>query len=153
MITTTRNSPWLALPAKPARCTLLASESARGPLDLLLEEISPGHAEFSTESSLPGPGDAGSDGSWSTLLDLTLGAAVQSMLPIGGGYRVIGLQTSAMPSARNSGDLTRAIADVVRAGGRVVTARGRLLDAGGALLATASLVALADHDVALAPTA
>jgi acyl-coenzyme A thioesterase PaaI-like protein len=153
MFTALQSSLWLNLPARRLARFTRRAESQCGALDLVLEEIWHGHAEFSTASQLHDSTGAANSTMCSTILDLALGAAVQSLLPGGAGYRVIGLNVSAVPGARNSGDVTRAIGDVVRAGGRVVTARGRLVDAGGALMVCASLVALADHDVALAAPA
>ena len=133
--------------ARAARHTRLASvPSTADALDLLLEEIRPGHAVFSTHTRAMGR-DAGAvfdGGPCATLLDFALGAAVTSSLEAGSRYRVLELRMASVGSREPSEGVVRAVADVLQPGHRRVWACGRVSDSSGALLAVGSLAVVVE---------
>jgi acyl-coenzyme A thioesterase PaaI-like protein len=150
-MSTTAHSPfWQPRPsARARRHTHLASvPGTAGDLDLLLEEISPGHAVFSTHGRIMGrnPGALTNGGLSSTLLDFALSAAVQSHLEAGSNYRILEFKMSNVSPQRHFDGVVSAVANVLQAGSRRVWAGARVLDAGGSVLAVGSLVAAVEND-------
>lgn len=77
-----------------------------------------------------------------TLLDSSLGCAVQTVLPEATGYTTLGLEVKYLrPVALDAGELL-ATATVVHAGRRQATGEARLTDDRGRLLATATTTCL-----------
>ena len=134
--------------ARAARHTRLASvPSTADALDLLLEEIRPGRAEFSTHTRVMGR-DAGAvfdGGPYATLLDFALGAAVTSSLEVGSRYRVLELRMANVGSREPSEGVVRAVADVLQPGHRRMWACGRVSDSSGVLLAVGSLAVVVEE--------
>ena len=147
-----RNAPfWAPRPIDQApRHTRLASvPGTADDLDLLLEEISPGHAVVSTHTRVMGScrGSLTNGGPCSTLLDIALGAAVTSVLESGSRYRILEFRMVNVGSGRHFEGVMRAVANVLHPGARGVLAGGRVYDPDGTLLAVGSLIALIeDHD-------
>jgi acyl-coenzyme A thioesterase PaaI-like protein len=139
---------WQPRPGGDAvRHTRLASvPGTADDLDLLLEEISPGHAVFSTHTRVMGrdPGTLVNGGPCSTLLDFALGAAVSSVLEAGASYRILEFRMVNVGSGRPTEGVVRAVANVLHPGRRGLWAGGRVLDLNGSLLAVGSLIALVE---------
>jgi len=125
----------------------LASVPGTADLDLLMEEISPGHAVFSTHARVMGndPGALVNGGPCSTLLDFALSAAVQSNLDAGAGYRILEFRMVNLHPHQQYEGVLRAVGNVLHAGCRGVWAGGRVFDSNGAMLAVGSLVAVVDE--------
>ncbi len=116
---------------------LLSRAPAGVGIDVVLEHISAGEALFSTEV-LAG---VTPDGLCSTMLDLALAAAAQSVLPPGSGYRRVERTVSQLHTAEPlSGRLT-AEARLARRTCGLLVARGEVRDAAGVLRATGRLTA------------
>ena len=73
-----------------------------------------------------------------TLLDSTMGCAVQSKLPAGTGYTTLEAKTNLVRAITASTGKLRAIGKLIHAGKRIATAEGRLEDASGKLYAHAT---------------
>ena len=126
----------------------LAAVPGTADLDLLMEEISPGHAVFSTHARVMGrdPGTLVNGGPCSTLLDFALSAAVQSNLSAGTGYRILEFRMVNVAPHHQYDGVLRAVGNVLHAGPRGVWAGGRVFDSNGAMLAVGSLIAIVDED-------
>ena len=113
-----------------------------------MEEISPGHAVFSTHARVMGrdPGTLVNGGPCSTLLDFALSAAVQSNLSAGTGYRILEFRMVNVAPHHQYDGVLRAVGNVLHAGPRGVWAGGRVFDSNGAMLAVGSLIAIVDED-------
>lgn len=117
-------------------------------VDLLMEEVSPGHAVFSTHARVMG-NDRGAlvnGGPCSTLLDFALSAAVQSNLSAGSGYRILEFRMINVAPRQQYDGIMRAVGNVLHSSARGVWAGGRVFDANGALLAVGSLIAVVDEE-------
>lgn len=134
--------------AQARRQRRLASVPGTADLDLLMEEISPGHAVFSTHARVMGrdPGTLANGGPCSTLLDFALSAAVQSNLGAGTSYRILEFRMINVAPRRQYDGVMRAVGNVLHAGSRGVCAGGRVFDSNGAMLAVGSLIALIEED-------
>jgi acyl-coenzyme A thioesterase PaaI-like protein len=134
--------------AQARRHRRLAAVPGPAELDLLMEEISPGHAVFSTHARVMGrdPGNLVNGGPCSTLLDFALSAAVQSNLSVGAGYRILEFRMVNVAPRRQYDGVMRAVGNVLHAGSRGVWAGGRVFDSDGAMLAVGSLIALVEAD-------
>lgn len=104
-------------------------------LDVLLEELVPGEAVFSTELRGTPQSEA-----CTTLLELALAAAVQSVLAPGQGYRPVGAAVSRAWATTRPRRL-EARARVVTTGTGTIVATGGVHDEDGRLVATGRLVA------------
>ena len=126
----------------------LAAVPGAADLDLLMEEISPGHAVFSTHARVMGrdPGTLFNGGPCSTLLDFALSAAVQSKLSAGTGYRILEFRMVNVAPHQQYDGVLRAVGNVLHAGPRGVWAGGRVFDSNGAMLAVGSLIAVVEED-------
>ena len=134
--------------AQARRRRRLAAVPGTADLDLLMEEISPGHAVFSTHARVMGtdPGNLINGGPCSTLLDFALGAAVQSNLGAGKGYRILEFRMVNVAPRQQYEGVMRAVGNVLHAGSRGVWAGGRVSDANGTMLAVGSLIAVVEED-------
>ena len=141
---------WQPRPGDRARRhTRLASvPGTSDDLDFLIEEVSPGHVVLSTHTRVMGRarGSLTNGGPCSTLLNLTLDAAVNSVLEAGSRYRILEFRMTNVGSGEHSEGVVRAVANVLHPGPRGVLAGGRVLDSSGALLAVGSLVAVVEDD-------
>jgi acyl-coenzyme A thioesterase PaaI-like protein len=106
-------------------------------LDLVLEEVSPGEAVFSTQSP-----EMATSGHCSTMLDFALSTAVQSLLAPGTSYRAVDLVVTAAPASQPSAGRLEASARVVSSGCGLLVASGNVRDSRG-IRATGRLVAVA----------
>jgi len=105
-----------------------------------LAEVEPGHAVF---ECTPGarhynPIGVVHGGLAMTLLDSTMGCAVQSRLPAGTGYTTLEAKTNLVRAITAETGVLRAIGKVLHLGKSIATAEGRLEDAQGKLYAHAS---------------
>ena len=105
-----------------------------------LAELSPGAAVF---ECVPGPQHYNPigvvhGGLAMTLLDSTMGCAVQTTLPAGTGYTTLEAKTNLVRAITVETGKLRAIGKVVHSGSRIATAEGRLEDAQGRLYAHAT---------------
>jgi len=111
-------------------------------LDVVLEHIAPGEVLFSAETSREGQPSVVTHGRMcTTLLELALSAAVQSLLSPGQSYRPLELAVSVVPEGRLVGGRLEASARVVRSGGGLLVATGSVRGARD-LRATGRLAAL-----------
>lgn len=105
-----------------------------------LVEVEPGHAVF---EATPGeqhynPIGVVHGGLAMTLLDSTMGCAVQTRMLAGGGYTTLEAKTNLVRPITSATGKLRAIGKLVHLGKRVATAEGRLEDAAGKLYAHAT---------------
>lgn len=105
-----------------------------------LAELSPGGAVF---ECVPGhrhynPIGVVHGGLAMTLLDSTMGCAVQTTLPAGTGYTTLEAKTNLVRAITADTGKLRAIGKVVHSGSRIATAEGRLEDLQGRLYAHAT---------------
>jgi|SRR3954462_13454262 acyl-coenzyme A thioesterase PaaI-like protein len=107
-------------------------------VELLLEEISPGHAIFSAARSERGRAAVADGTLCSTVIDFTLGAAVQSSRQGRGDHRVLEFKMELLQPGRPVQDPVRAVAAVAQARATRVKAVCFLFDASGALCACGS---------------
>lgn len=110
-------------------------------IDLLLEEISPGHAVFSTGVRIQSPAAVQDGTLCTTLIDFALCAAVQS-LGDGGDHRVVEFRMRVVRPAHPLQDPLRAVADVVRSGSGLTMAVCVVVDAVEAVRACGSATVL-----------
>jgi len=73
-----------------------------------------------------------------TLLDSAMGCAVQTQMPLGGGYTTLEAKTNLVRAITAETGRLRAVGKVVHLGKRIATAEGRLEDASGKLYAHAT---------------
>ena len=136
-------------PSEPgALVRLLHRPAPRTNFDLLLEEITTGHAVFSTHIS-PSRGFTDTLESQRlcyTLLDLSLAAAVQSTLLPGDSYGVLEFRVHQVQSDLPLLRRVHCVGDTVTRHGRLTTANGRVVDAAGRVRAYAWLVARVNAD-------
>jgi len=109
-----------------------------------LVEVEPGHAVFEVT---PGeqhynPIGVVHGGLAMTLLDSTMGCAVQTQMPAGGGYTTLEAKTNLVRPITSATGRLRAIGKLVHLGKRVATAEGRLEDMAGKLYAHATTTCL-----------
>ena len=109
-------------------------------LGFRLADVEPGRAVF---ECTPGPQHYNPigvvhGGLAMTLLDSTMGCAVQSKLAAGTGYTTLEAKTNLVRAITAKTGLLRAIGTLVHLGSRVATAEGRLEDAAGKLYAHAT---------------
>ena len=125
-----------------SRVRLLRRPGSRPGLDLLLEDINPGHAVFSTHVSTRRviTGSVGSERVCATLLDLSLAAAVQSTLEPGDTYRVLAFRVRQLQGGLPLLKRVHCEGDTTARGRRIITASGRVVDAAGRVRAYGWLV-------------
>src|SRR3954469_23089249 len=104
-------------------------------VELLLEEISPGHAIFSAARDERCRAAVADGTLCSTVIDFTLGAAVESSR---GDHRVLEFKMELLQPGRPVQDPVRAVAAVAQARATRVKAVCFLFDASGALCACGS---------------
>ncbi len=135
-----------AMDTKPAGTGVLTPPDITTSLDLLMEEIEPGHALFSTTVS----GESDESRLCGTMLELTLDATVHSALG-DDRRRVVGLRIQRVRARDPLVGRVVAVGEVWRSGARFVTAHARVLDEGGRLRACGTMVVLVeDTDVVAA---
>ncbi|MGN5478113.1 PaaI family thioesterase [Cupriavidus basilensis] len=123
---------------------MMSGESPYPPMNetmnMTLLEVGDGRAVFQGIPLLQHYNPLGTvHGGWfATLLDSSLGCAVQTMLPAGRSYTTVELSTKIVRSASHKTGPLRAIATVVHAGCQVATAEARIEDANGKLYAHAT---------------
>ncbi len=111
-------------------------------VDLVLERIVPGEVLFSSHSRRMGdhPGTISGGGVGTTMLDVALAAAVQSLLAPGQRYRLLDFAVTTVHVESPLDGRLEATARVVRRGGGLFVATGNVR-AAGAIRMTGRLVA------------
>ena len=109
-------------------------------LGFKLVEVEPGRAVFEL---LPGeqhynPIGVVHGGLAMTLLDSAMGCAVQTHMPVGGGYTTLEAKTNLVRAVTGKTGPLRALGNTVHVGARIATAEGRLVDGAGKLYAHAT---------------
>jgi uncharacterized protein (TIGR00369 family) len=102
-----------------------------------LAEVGEGHAVF---ECVPGerhynPIGVVHGGLAMTLLDSTMGCAVQTVMPAGSGYTTLEAKVNLVRAITTTTGKLRAIGKLIHAGSRIATAEGRLVDEAGKLYA------------------
>ena len=113
-------------------------------LDFLLVDIAPGRAVLQGTPGNPHLNPMGGihGGQYATLLDSALGCAVQTMMPVGGGYTTAELGVNMVKAITTKVQRVRAIGTVLHCGRQLATAEAKLVRPDGTLYAHAMTTCL-----------
>ncbi|GCE30898.1 phenylacetic acid degradation protein [Dictyobacter alpinus] len=113
-------------------------------LDMQITEVKEGRVTFALEPAEYQYNPLGSvhGGVLASLLDSSLGCAVQSLLPAGTGYTTIELKINYVRAVTHTTGMIYSEGTVIHMGGRIATAEARATDKAGKLYAHATTTCL-----------